>query len=139
MRTTSAPDHVSLAFRVLSFAMLLGTGLMAITLLIVRVTIVPQAEGTVPDLDQPAMMILLGGTLLSLMAASVTAWTLLAPIDSFYHRGGLAIVTGFGTLLVSQVSVLLHHLFGKAGLVGLLLLCIAGCIVVGRGLARAPA
>jgi hypothetical protein len=116
--------------------MLLGTGLMAITLLIVRITILPQARGMVPDLDQPATLVLLGGTLVCLMAASVTAWTLLAPIDSFYRRGGLAIVTGFGTLLVSQVSVLLHHLFGNAGLVGLLLLCIAGCIFLGRGLAR---
>ncbi|MGH7658343.1 MAG: hypothetical protein ACREL6_08910 [Gemmatimonadales bacterium] len=119
--------------------MLLGTGLMAITLLIVRVTIVPHAEGTVPNLDQPAAMVLLGGTLVSLMAASVTAWTLLAPIGSFYRRGGLAIVCGFGTLLVSQVSVLLHQFFGKAGLVGLLFFCVVGCILMGRRLARPAA
>jgi hypothetical protein len=133
------PDHVGLAFRSLAFGILLGTGFMAATLLVVRTTILPEARGDVPDLNQPATMILLAGTLVSLMAAAVTTWTLLAPVDSFYRRGGLAMVSGFGTLLVSQMSVVLHVWFGTAGLVGLLIACVAGCILVGRGFGRTTA
>ncbi len=133
------PDHVGLAFRSLAFGILLGTGLMAITLLVVRTLILPEAQGEVPNLDQPATMILLAGTLVSLMAGAVTTWTLLAPVDSFYRRGGLAMVSGFGTLMVSQVSVVLHVWFGTAGLVGLLAACVAGCIFLGRGFGRAAA
>lgn len=131
-------DHVGLAFRALGFSVLLGTGLAAVVSITVRslpsgVT----AEGGV-DIASPPALVLLLGTGLALLAAAIATWRLLAPTRSPYRQGGLALVSAFGTMLVSLVTIPVDQALGRAGLAGVALLAFGGCLWIGRGFGRGP-
>jgi hypothetical protein len=64
--------------------------------------------------------LLVGGTLSGILAAAVAAWWLLGPIQSTYRRGGLAMVSGFATVLLMLVCIPLYQLSGRSGLLFLL-------------------
>ena len=79
----------------------------------------------------PAPLLLLSGTLGALILSAAVVWHRLRPVDSYYRRGGLALVAAFGTFVMAVLATPLHHFFGAgallglaagAGLVGLLLL-----------------
>lgn len=63
------------------------------------------------------LYLLFGGTVGGIMAAAGAAWRLLQPIPSLYRRGGLAIVSGFATVLLMLVCIPIHRTFGQSGLV----------------------
>ncbi len=87
-----------------------------------------------PGISDPAtgapLLLLAIGTLGGLVLAGVVAWHLLAPLDSTYRRGGLALVSAFATVVLMQFYRLLDAALGTpallaaaalAGLVALLL------------------
>jgi hypothetical protein len=64
------------------------------------------------------LYVLFGGTIGGILAAAGAAWHLLQPIPSLYRRGGLAIVSGFATVLLMLICIPIHQMFGQAGLLG---------------------
>ena len=75
--------------------------------------------------DQPGNLdlsfyLLVGGTLAGVLGAAFVAWSLLAPVGSVYRRGGLSIVSAFGTVLLMLVCIPVNQLFGRSGLLLLL-------------------
>jgi len=81
-------------------------------------------SGTNPsDLDL-SFYLLVGGTLSGIMLAAYAAWRLLAPVGSAYRRGGLSMVCAFATILLMLICIPVNQLFGRTGL--LLLLVVSG-------------
>ncbi len=77
-----------------------------------------------PVVSGPAPILLLTGTVGALCLSAGVAWRRLAPVDSYYRRGGLSILSAFGTFLMAVLAAPLHHYAGPAGL--LLLALVAG-------------
>ena len=127
-------DLVPLAVASVGFAIMLGTAVMAVFLLLNRSLVLdlPISPTARPDVNQPAATLLLVGVMCTLVVPMVAAWLLLAPIDVTYRRFGFAMVSGFGALLVSVVSVPLNEWFGMSGLMGLLALSLIGALLLGR-------
>jgi hypothetical protein len=93
-------------------------------------------NGAAPrNLDQ-SFYLLVGGTLLGVLLAAYAAWRLLAPVDSLYRRGGLSIVSAFGTILLMLICIPVHQLLGAAGLLGLLGLSAIAAFVLARQAGR---
>jgi hypothetical protein len=80
----------------------------------------------------PVLYLLLGGTMAGVLVAAAVAWWLLEPILSTYRRGGLSMVAGFATALAMLICIPIHQALGRAGLGGLLLLCIGTALLAGR-------
>jgi hypothetical protein len=82
--------------------------------------------------------LLLGvGTLSGILLAAFMAWRLLAPLPSFYRRGGLAIVASFATVVMMLAAVPLHQFYGRPGLLALAAICLAGAVVASQFARRA--
>ena len=64
------------------------------------------------------LYLLAAGTLGGLVLAGVVAWRLLAPIDSTYRRGGLAMVSAFATVPLMQLYRPLDTALGAPALAG---------------------
>jgi len=86
--------------------------------------------GAEPDLGAP-LVLLLAGTLGGLLLAGITTWHLLR-VDSAYHRGGLAMVSSFGTVVLMLVTMPLNQVAGRAGLLGLAALAAVLALVLAR-------
>ena len=125
-------DLVLVAVRGMAAAVLLGTAVVLFVLWGVRVLVAGAAPSDGPVSSGPALVLLLGGTLLALLASAGTAWACLAPIDSYYRRGGLALVCAFATFVMSVLAAPLHHFFGQGALLG----CGAGALAGGLLLFR---
>ena len=91
-----------------------------------------------PQLGAP-LYLLFFGTLASLLCAGVVAWHLLSPILSTYRRGGLSIVSAFGTVVVMLLCIPVHQLAGRAGLIGLGLVALLVSLLLARGARRGGA
>src|SRR5690606_26667863 len=75
-------------------------------------------------LRSSAGVVLLTGLLAGMAGAAFTAWLALAPIESWFRRGGLALVRAFGTVLAMVVPVRVAEAFdapGRAGAAAVLL------------------
>ena len=71
-------------------------------------------------IDGLAVNLLIYGTVTSVFLAGAAAFRLMAPVDSNYRRGGLAMVSAFGGFLVSIISTsLVRDLLGYQALLGL--------------------
>jgi hypothetical protein len=79
-----------------------------------------------------ALYLLFGGTLAGVLVAAAMAWWLLAPIESPYRRGSLAMVCGFATVVLMLVCIPVHQLLGRAGLLGLAALFLLIATVLAR-------
>lgn len=104
---------------------------MAVVLYGVQAILAGAPASDTPVTGGPAPLLLLSGTLGALLVSAAVAWRGLAPVDSYYRRGGLAVVSAFGTFVMAVLATPLHHFFGAgalialgivAGAVGLLLL-----------------
>jgi hypothetical protein len=89
-------------------------GLVVVTATVLLVDLLK--AGAYPDNLTLRLYLLFGGTLGGILAAAGAAWRLLQPIPSLYRRGGLAIVSGFATVLLMLVCIPVHQAFGQAGL-----------------------
>jgi hypothetical protein len=120
------------------------SGAIAIGLVVVTATVLLVdllKRGTYQDNLTLRLYLLFGGTLAGILAAATAAWRLLQPIPSLYRRGGLAIVSGFATVLLMLVCIPIHQTFGQAGLLvtmGLSGIAAAVLAVRSRRLARTP-
>ena len=122
-------------------AVLVGTAIVAAAVLAVRLI----QQGTPPEtltapgaaapsqeaLRSSAGVVLLTGLLAGMAGAAVTAWLALAPIESWFRRGGLALVSAFGTVLAMLVLVPVDQAFGAAGLAGAAAVLLAGAAWLG--------
>jgi hypothetical protein len=80
----------------------------------------------------PALYLLFAGTLGGVLGAAGVAWWLFGPIISTYRRGGLAMVSGFATVLLMLICIPVHQLLGRSGLVVLFSLCLLAALLLGR-------
>lgn len=129
---TAQRDLIPLAFSTVGFSILLGTAIMSLFLLINRAMVRDLGPNATPDVNQPAANVLLVGAFCTLIIPALATWALLSPVDSSYRRGGLAMVSGFGAILVSLLSIPLNELGGQLGLVGLLVGSLVVALLVSR-------
>ena len=136
-------DPIALALTAMPLAILVGTAVVAAAVLGVSLLRAglpsPSAAGAaaaVIDFGSPAAILLLAGTFGGPAVAGATAFALLGPIDNFYRRCMFAMVSAFATIVTMLLCFPAHGLFGSGGLVGLLVLCVAGAALFGRRLAR---
>jgi hypothetical protein len=125
-------DLIGLAFRSVGFAIAAGSALIALTLWGVQRLLAGAPASAVPVVNGPAPLLLLLGTVAALCLSGGLAWRRLAPIESFYRRGGLSILSAFGTFLVAVLAAPLHHFTGTTGLLSLALVAGATAAVLGR-------
>jgi hypothetical protein len=92
--------------------------------------------GVNPESLTLRLYLLFGGTLSGIVLAAWAAWHLLGPIASDYRRGGLAIVSGFSTVLLMLVCIPINQLLGRTGLIVLLALSAIAAALLGRRASR---
>ena len=78
------------------------------------------------------LYLLFGGTLSGIVLAGWAAWRLLDPIESAYRRGGLAMVSGFSSVLLMLICIPINQLLGRTGLIILLGLSATAAALLGR-------
>ena len=119
-----------LSFLAAALACALSAGLMIVTATVLLV------EGLRGDAGQDTLTLrlylLFGGTLAGILLAGWAAWRLLGPIESTYRRGGLAIVSGFSTVLLMLICIPINQLLGRSGLVILLAFSAIAAALLGR-------
>lgn len=123
-----------LAVRSVAAAIALGTALAALTLFGVQALLAGAPASDAPVTRGPAPLLLLVGTLGALGLSAAVTWYKLRPVDSYYRRGGLALVSAFGTFVMAVLATPLHHFYGTAGLLALA----TGAGVIGLLLVRGP-
>jgi hypothetical protein len=128
----TAPDHLGLAVRALLTGVAAGVGAVSAVMWLIRTL---QLSGTAPLAPRPsdtvANLVLLGW-LGGAVLGAVAAWGMMTPIASDYRRGGLAMVAGFGTLLLAFLTAPVDSLFGRWGLLGLTGLSALLCLLLLR-------
>ncbi len=132
----AAPDHVGVAIRAMGFGVLFGLAVTAALLWVVRTVQLstPQPADAKPSEAIVNLLLLawLGGAAL----ATAAGFSLMRPLTSLYRRGGLSIVAGFATLVVSFITQPVDAMFGRAGLVGLTAIATALALLLARSIAR---
>jgi hypothetical protein len=116
------------------FVALVETSAVSLGLVIITATVL-LVDAIRPDPTSavtPALYILFAGTLGGILTAGGAAWWLLGPITSTYRRGGLAMVSGFATVLLMLICIPIHQLLGRNGLLVLLSICLMAAILLGR-------
>ena len=96
----------------------MSTGLTVVTATVLLVDAL--RGGAYPENLTLRLYLLFGGTVTGILFAAGAAWRLLRPIASTYRRGGLAIVSGFATVVLMLVCIPINQLFGRTGLLILL-------------------
>jgi len=131
-------DLVPLAVSSIGFCVLLGTAIMTGCLLLNRFLVqdLPASPGARPDVNQPAATVLMIGAASTLIVPALTAWLLLSPVEVTYRRFGFAMVSGFGAIVVSLVSVPINEFLGLGGLAGLLVVSRLACLLLGARIRR---
>jgi hypothetical protein len=107
-------DPVSLAATALGAGLSAGLALVGAT--VAAVDAVRPPPGTADPALGASLYLLAAGTLGGLVLAGVVAWRLLAPLDSTYRRGGLAMVSAFATVPIMQLYRPLDAAFGTPAL-----------------------
>lgn len=115
----AAPDHVGLAFRGIAAGTLAGVAFVAAMMWTYRALQASGAAPPTPTAQDPIVNLVLFGWLGGGGAGALAAWRIMRPIASAYRRGGLSMVAGFATLLVSFITAPVDSLLGRWGLLGL--------------------
>jgi hypothetical protein len=97
----------------------LGTAVVALVLYGVQALMAGAPASAYPVTRGPVPLLLLAGTLGALAVSAGVAWHRLRPVDSYYRRGGLALVSAFGTFVMAVLATPLHHFLGPGALLGL--------------------
>ena len=130
-------DQVSLAATALGAGLSAGLALVGAT--VAALDAVRPPPGTAdPALGAP-LYLLAAGTLGGLVLAGVVAWRLLAPLDSTYRRGGLALVSAFATVPIMQLYQPLDAAFGTPALLAAAGLAAAAAWLLSRRARRIAA
>lgn len=115
----AAPDHVGLAIRAIGAGTLAGVAVVSAMMWLVRTLQFRGVAPLAPTPADPVANLVLFGWLGGALAGALAGWLVMRPIASAYRRGGLAMVAGFATLLVSFVTAPVDSFFGRPGLLGL--------------------
>ena len=107
-------DPVSLVAAALGAGLSAGLALVGMT--VAALAALRPPPGTVEPAGGSALYLLAAGTLGGLVLAGVVTWRLLAPLQSTYRRGGLALVCAFATVVVMQIYRPLDAAFGVPAL-----------------------
>jgi len=123
-----AESQVGLALQSVLFAVLLGTGTIAVVLWKVR-ALQSGGPATPPGQFGPPGILLALASVGGPAGAAFAAYALMSPIKSYYRRGGLAIVAGFATVaLALSTTVPIDHFYGPTALLGLAAFCAVACL-----------
>jgi hypothetical protein len=125
--------QLSLVLRALPFGILFGTAVIAMVLWLVRTLQMQSAPATTPETGGPQAMLLLGGTLIGVLAGGAATWSLLKPVESLYRRGAFSLVAGFASLVAALIAMPLDRAFGRMGLLALAAAAVLACLWLGRG------
>jgi len=107
-------DPVSLAATSVGAGLSAGLALVGAT--VAALGAVRPPPGTAEPAHGVALYLLVAGTLGGPVLAGVVAWRLLAPLDSTYRRGGLALVSAFATVPIMLLYQPLDAVFGTPAL-----------------------
>jgi hypothetical protein len=107
-------DPLSLAATALGAGLAAGLALVGAT--VAALDAVRPPPGSADSALGAPLYLLAAGTLGGLVLAGVVAWRLLAPLDSTYRRGGLALVSAFATVPIMQLYRPLDAAFGTPAL-----------------------
>jgi hypothetical protein len=110
----------TLGFLAAALACAVSLGLLVVTATVLLVETL--RDGAYPESLSLRLYLLFGGTLGGVLIAAAAAWRLLDPVESTYRRGGLAMVSGFSTVLLMLVCIPINQLLGRTGLIVLLAL-----------------
>ena len=127
-----AEDLIRVAIRGVAVAVCAGTAVVALTLWGVQRLLAGSPESPIPVTGGPAPPLLLLGTVGALCLTAGVAWHRLAPVDSYYRRGGLSLVSAFGTFLMAVLAAPLHHFTGPRGLLALAGVAGAAALLLSR-------
>jgi len=100
-------------------AIALGTAVVSLALYGVQAILAGAPAAGEPATGGPAPLILLSGTLGALILSAAVAWNRLRPVDSYYRRGGLTLVSAFGTFVMAVLATPLYHFLGAGALLAL--------------------
>ncbi len=106
------------SFLTAALACAVSAGLVMVTATVLLVDAL--RGGADPENLTLRLYLLFSGTLAGILIAAWAAWHLLGPISSPYRRGGLAMVSGFATVLLMLVCIPINQALGRTGLVMLL-------------------
>ena len=129
-------DWIPRVAAAMGLAMALGTGAMALVLLVTRGLIAGEAAGGEPDPFATPGMVLLLGTAASCSLAFLTVWILLRPIGNPYRQGGLASVAGLVTLVLGFLATPVHYYLGAPGLAAVAGIAVLVALALARRLRR---
>jgi hypothetical protein len=119
-----------LGFLAAALACAVSAGLLVVTATVLLVETL--RGGAQPESLTLRLYLLFGGTLGGVLIAAGAAWRLLGPIESAYRRGGLAMVSGFSTVLLMLICIPVNQLLGRTGLIVLLVLSAIAAALLGR-------
>jgi hypothetical protein len=131
-------DYVGLAFAGLAVGISTGTGIAALSGFVVRTLQGAAPPATALDLSAPPAMALFLGTLVAIVSAAVVTWRILAPAQSPYRQGTLAMVSAFATIVVSLVTMPVDRALGPFGLLGLAAVALALAVFLHRRYGHPP-
>lgn len=115
---TGEGGRTTLGFLATALACAVAVGLVVVTATVLLVDAL--RGGTHSETLTLRLYLLFGGTVSGVLIAALAAWRLLDPISSPYRRGGLAMVSGFATVLLMLVCIPINQLLGRVGLLILL-------------------
>ncbi|MBA3444641.1 MAG: hypothetical protein H0T58_07315 [Gemmatimonadales bacterium] len=105
-------------FLTAALACAISAGLVMVTATVLLVDAL--RGGADPENLTLRLYLLFSGTVAGILIAAWAAWHLLGPISSSYRRGGLAMVSGFATVLLMLVCIPINQVLGRTGLIMLL-------------------
>jgi hypothetical protein len=127
---------VGLAFGSLGFSIAIGVCLTTVVSLTVRTLQASRPAPTQIDLGGGPALTLLFGTFAACLAAAVATWRLMSRARSPYRQGMLAMVSFFGSFLLSMIAWPVDRAFGRTGLVCLAIAAAGLAVLAGRKVAR---
>jgi hypothetical protein len=140
LETTTGPaaDPLGLVAGSLAFGASLGVGCQGLVTTAVRTLQVGSTAK--PSLTSLPTLVLLGGTLLGIVAAGFATWTMLTPIRNPWRQAMLAIIAGLGSFVVAAIILaVVDGAFGRPGLLAVAALAGLACLLIGRRLTGHPA
>ena len=130
-------DPVSLAATALGAG--LSAGLAVVGATVAALDAMRPAPGAGDAAVGAPLYLLAAGTLGGLVLAGVVTWRLLAPLDSTYRRGGLALVSAFATVPAMLVYPPLDAVLGTPALLAAAALAAVAFLLLSRRARRMAA
>lgn len=127
---TSEGGGTALGFLAAALAGAVSAGLVVVTATVLVVDAL--RAGAYPESLTLRLYLIFGGTLAGILTAAWATWRLLGPISSAYRRGGLAMVSGFATVLLMLVCIPINQFLGRPGLLVLLGLSVIAAALLTR-------